>query len=77
MWQRPMCSCGMAARVLFDSMLVFFITLALLIWVRAYIQRAGDRWYALSFIPMALATMTKGLHGLALPLFVIVGFTHL
>ena len=61
-------------RVLFDSMLVFFITLALLIWVRAYIQRAGDRWYALSFIPMALATMTKGLHGLALPLLVIVGF---
>ncbi|WP_447600768.1 ArnT family glycosyltransferase [Nitrospira sp. Nam80] len=61
-------------RVLFDSMLAFFITLALLCWVRAYFQKAGPRWYALCFIPMALATMTKGLHGLALPLLVIVGF---
>jgi 4-amino-4-deoxy-L-arabinose transferase-like glycosyltransferase len=60
-------------RVLFDSMLAFFITLALLLWVRAYFQ-GNRRWYATSFIPMALATITKGLHGLALPLLVIVGF---
>jgi 4-amino-4-deoxy-L-arabinose transferase-like glycosyltransferase len=61
-------------RVLFDSMLAFFITLALLLWVRAYFQEGGRRWYALGFIPMALATITKGLHGLALPLLVIVSF---
>ena len=61
-------------RVLFDSMLAFFITLALLLWVRAYFRSDGRRWYALCFIPMALATITKGLHGLALPLLVIVSF---
>jgi 4-amino-4-deoxy-L-arabinose transferase-like glycosyltransferase len=61
-------------RVLFDSMLAFFITLALMLWVRAYFQGGGRRWYAASFIPMALATITKGLHGLALPLLVIVSF---
>jgi 4-amino-4-deoxy-L-arabinose transferase-like glycosyltransferase len=61
-------------RVLFDSMLTFFITLALLLWVRAYFQEGGPRWYARSFIPMALATIAKGLHGLVLPLLVIVSF---
>jgi 4-amino-4-deoxy-L-arabinose transferase-like glycosyltransferase len=61
-------------RVLFDSMLTFFITLALALWVWSYFQGTGRRWYAASFIPMALATITKGLHGLALPLLVIVGF---
>lgn len=61
-------------RVLFDSMLTFFITLALLLWVRAYFQEGERRWYALSFIPMAVATITKGLHGLALPLLAIVSF---
>jgi 4-amino-4-deoxy-L-arabinose transferase-like glycosyltransferase len=61
-------------RVLFDSMLTFFITLALLLWIRAYFQEGKRRWYALSFIPMAVATITKGLHGLALPLLVIVSF---
>jgi 4-amino-4-deoxy-L-arabinose transferase-like glycosyltransferase len=61
-------------RVLFDSMLAFFITLALVFWVRAYFLGGGRRWYAASFIPMALATITKGLHGLALPLLVIVSF---
>jgi len=60
--------------VLFDSMLAFFITLALLFWVWAYFRGGGRRWYAASFIPMALATITKGLHGLALPLLVIVTF---
>jgi hypothetical protein len=61
-------------RVLFDSMLTFFITLALLLWARTYFNKAPTYWYSLSFIAMALATMTKGLHGLALPLLVIVSF---
>lgn len=61
-------------RVLFDSMLTFFITLALLLWVRAYFRQDGRRSYAACFIPMAFATITKGLHGLALPLLVIVAF---
>ncbi len=61
-------------RVLFDSMLTFFITLALLAWVRAHIQKLGSWWYVASFLSMALAAMTKGLHGYVLPLVVIAVF---
>ena len=61
-------------RVLFDSMLTFFITLALLFWARGYFEKKGGHWYIASFVPMALATVTKGLHGLALPLLVLVSF---
>ena len=50
-------------RVLFDSMLTFFITLALLAWVRAHIQKSASGWYVLAFLSMAVAAMTKGLHG--------------
>ncbi|MBD0305595.1 MAG: glycosyltransferase family 39 protein [Nitrospiraceae bacterium] len=61
-------------RVLFDSMLTFFITLALLAWVRAHIQKSASGWYVLAFLSMAVAAMTKGLHGFLLPLAVIALF---
>jgi 4-amino-4-deoxy-L-arabinose transferase-like glycosyltransferase len=59
-------------RVLFDSMQTFFITLALFGWAKAHLQKAGDWWYPVVGVAMAFAVMTKGLHGVALPLVVIV-----
>ena len=60
-------------RVLFDSMQTFFITLALFAWAKAYLQAASGWWYPIVGLAMALAVMTKGLHGAALPLVVIIG----
>jgi 4-amino-4-deoxy-L-arabinose transferase-like glycosyltransferase len=60
-------------RVLFDSMQTFFITLALFAWAKAYLQAASGWWYPIVGLSMALAVMTKGLHGAALPLVVIIG----
>lgn len=60
-------------RVLFDSMQTFFITLALFAWAKAHLQTAGTWWYPVVGLSMALAVMTKGLHGAALPLVVIIG----
>ena len=61
-------------RVLFDSMLTFWMTLALLSWARVHFHKASPAWWWVSFTAMALATMTKGLHGLVLPLLNIVLF---
>lgn len=54
-------------RVLFDSALTFFITLAIFAWIRASLPTASSLWYVLSFLAMALGTMIKGLHGFFLP----------
>jgi 4-amino-4-deoxy-L-arabinose transferase-like glycosyltransferase len=54
-------------------MQTFFITLALFAWAKAYLQAASGWWYPLVGLSMALAVMTKGLHGAALPLVVIIG----
>jgi len=61
-------------RVLLDSALTFFITLALLGWVQASLRRASPWWYVLSFLAMALGAMTKELHGFALPALLIVAY---
>ena len=58
-------------RTLFDSMQTFFITLALFAWAKAHLQNAGNWWYPIIGVAIALAVMTKGLHGAALPLIVI------
>jgi 4-amino-4-deoxy-L-arabinose transferase-like glycosyltransferase len=60
-------------RVLFDSMQTFFITLSLFAWAKAYLRSASVWWYPIVGLSMALAVMTKGLHGAALPLVVIIG----
>ena len=60
-------------RALFDSMQTFFITLALFAWAKAHLQNAGNWWYPIVGTAIALAVMTKGLHGAALPLVVIIG----
>jgi len=59
-------------RVLFDSALTFFITLALLGWVQASLRRASPWWYMVSFLAMALGAMMKELHGFALPALLII-----
>lgn len=61
-------------RVLFDSTQTFFITLALFGWAKAHLKAAESWWYLIVGVSMALAVMTKGLHGAALPLVVIIGF---
>jgi 4-amino-4-deoxy-L-arabinose transferase-like glycosyltransferase len=61
-------------RVLFDSMQTFFITLALFAWAKAHLKATGAWWYSIVGVSMALAAMTKGLHGAGLPLVVIIGF---
>lgn len=60
-------------RALFDSMQTFLITLALFAWAKAYLQNAGRWWYPIVGAAIAFAVMTKGLHGAALPLVVIIG----
>lgn len=62
-------------RVLLDSSLTFFITLALLAWVRPYFLGSSPWWYVASFLAMALGTMIKGLHAFALPALLIVAFS--
>lgn len=61
-------------RALFDSMQMFFITLAIFAWAKAHLKAAGSWWYPIVGVSMALAVMTKGLHGAGLPLVVIIGF---
>jgi 4-amino-4-deoxy-L-arabinose transferase-like glycosyltransferase len=64
-------------RALFDSMQTFFITLALFAWAKAHLQNAGRWWYPVVGVGMAFAVITKGLHGAALPLVVIIGLLAL
>lgn len=57
-------------RVLFDSTLTFFVTLALFSWIQVQFLNRSSRWYLLAFFSMALGAMLKELHGLFLPLLV-------
>lgn len=58
-------------RVLFDATLTFFVTLAIYAWIMASRRRGQSWWYLISFLAMALGTMTKGLHGFGLPILLI------
>ena len=64
-------------RVLTDSALTFFMTLALLGWVLGNRKGSPSGWYALTFLGMMLGTMTKGLHGFALPFLLILTYSIL
>jgi 4-amino-4-deoxy-L-arabinose transferase-like glycosyltransferase len=64
-------------RVLIDSTLTFFMTLALLGWVLGNRKGSSSAWYMVTFLGMVLATMAKGLHGFALPLLLIITYSIL
>jgi 4-amino-4-deoxy-L-arabinose transferase-like glycosyltransferase len=36
-------------------------------WARAYFEESSDRWYVIGFVALALGSMVKTLHALALP----------
>ena len=57
-------------RVLFDSTLTFFVTLALFSWIQVQLLGRSSKWYLLAFLSMALGAMLKELHGFFLPLLV-------
>jgi 4-amino-4-deoxy-L-arabinose transferase-like glycosyltransferase len=64
-------------RVLIDSTLTFFMTLALLGWVFANRKDSSPAWPLVTFLGMALATMVKGLHGFVLPFLLIMTYSIL
>ncbi len=57
-------------RVLFDSTLTFFVTLAIFSWAHVQLLGRSSWWYLLGFLSMALGAMLKELHGFFLPLLV-------
>ena len=64
-------------RVLIDSTLTFFITLALLGWVLGNRKNSSSAWYVVTFLGMALGALAKGLHGFWIPLLIIVTYSIL
>ena len=61
-------------RVLFDSTLTFFVTLAIFSWAHVQLLGRSSWWYLLGFLSMALGAMLKELHGFFLPLLVMVAY---
>ncbi len=61
-------------RVLFDSTLTFFVTLALFSWIQVQLLGRKSWWYLLAFLSMALGAMLKELHGFFLPLLVMAAY---
>jgi len=68
---------GQARLAVFDSMLFFFITLAVACWWRGYRGAGGQArlWYLLAFVSAGLGTITKGPVAGALPALAL--FTYL
>ncbi len=64
-------------RVLIDSTLTFFMTLALLGWVFACRKESSPVWPLVTFLGMTLASMVKSLHGFVLPFLLIVTYSIL
>lgn len=62
-------------RVLIDTTLTFFMTLAILSVVLGNRKGATSFWYFVAWIGMILASMVKGLHGFALPLILILTYS--
>jgi 4-amino-4-deoxy-L-arabinose transferase-like glycosyltransferase len=50
-----------------DPVMTFCMTLGMYAWARAYFQEASQGWYAVGFVALALGSMVKTLHALALP----------
>lgn len=62
-------------RVLIDSTLTFFMTLAILSVVLGNRKGATSFWYFVAWIGLIVASMVKGLHGFALPLLLIITYS--
>ena len=62
-------------RVLIDTTLTFFMTLAILGVVLGNRKGGTSFWYFVAWIGMILASMVKGLHGFALPLLLIITYS--
>ncbi len=50
-----------------DPVLTFCMTLGMYAWARAYFQESSQWWYLVGFASLALGSMVKTLHALALP----------
>jgi 4-amino-4-deoxy-L-arabinose transferase-like glycosyltransferase len=50
-----------------DPVLTFCMTLGMYAWARAYFQESSQGWYIVGFVALALGSMVKTLHALALP----------
>jgi len=50
-----------------DPVLTFCMTLGMYAWARAYFQESSQWWYIVGFVALALGSMVKTLHALALP----------
>ncbi|MDH5564396.1 MAG: glycosyltransferase family 39 protein [Nitrospirota bacterium] len=57
-----------------DPVLTFFMTFGMYAWARAYFQESSPKWYAIGCVALALGSMVKTLHALAMPVLVIGGF---
>lgn len=53
-----------------DPVLTFCMTLGMYAWARAYFQESSQWWYLVGFASLALGSMVKTLHALALPILV-------
>jgi 4-amino-4-deoxy-L-arabinose transferase-like glycosyltransferase len=50
-----------------DPVLTWCMTLGMYAWARAYFQESSQGWYVVGFVVLALGSMVKSLHALALP----------
>ena len=53
-----------------DPVLTFCMTLGMYAWARAYFQESAQYWYLIGFMALALGSMVKTLHAMALPVLV-------
>ena len=58
--------------VQFDSLLTFFMTLAVFAWAKVYIKGGSQLWYPVAFLAMAFGSMIKSVHAFALPFLLMV-----
>ncbi|MDT3776248.1 glycosyltransferase family 39 protein [Nitrospira sp. MA-1] len=54
-----------------DPVLTFCMTVGMYAWARAYFQESSQGWYVVGFVALALGSMVKTLHALALPILVV------
>lgn len=53
-----------------DPVLTFCMTMGMYAWARARFQESSQGWYVVGFVALALGSMVKTLHALALPVLV-------
>jgi 4-amino-4-deoxy-L-arabinose transferase-like glycosyltransferase len=50
-----------------DPVLTLCMTVGMYAWARAYFQKSSQQWYVVGFVVLALGSMVKSFHALALP----------